>query len=316
MKLIISLFAIFIFLGACSEMNDHKEYKLKESQSMISDSLNQDEYFTNILKDSAAILDCKKFIGKINKLSPCKRIDLLSKLNNRELFCLGDIILKFESETNIASQAKTNSILGLYYDNLRLYKQDLKKWKTFYKCQEISNNTDMLSRCDLINHSAIWHVDIGKKNMKEYLVKGDSIDFIKNDYKKLVVEINNENKVKIKLVKVKDSTVYVKITNSTYFTQRLGDTGADWYIASVLYTLTESGENKYVNFDFVEGDSGGLPGKRKREDITGKQISEYQMNNASSHMEINDDRLNNGVYFYQIRVNDRLVQADKLIIIR
>lgn len=51
-------------------------------------------------------------------------------------------------------------------------------------------------------------------------------------------------------------------------------------------------------------------------DITGKQISNFELNVASNQTEISDDRLNNGIYFYQIRVNDRVVQADKIIIIK
>ena len=51
-------------------------------------------------------------------------------------------------------------------------------------------------------------------------------------------------------------------------------------------------------------------------DITGKLTSSYQLDNATTEMQIHDDLLNNGIYFYQIRVNDRVVQADKIIIIK
>lgn len=75
--------------------------------------------------------------------------------------------------------------------------------------------------------------------------------------KKLLDIINNycgQNKIILDLVKVSNDTIYVTIINSTYLTQSIGTTGADDYISTTVYTLTELKSIKYVNFDFEEGD--------------------------------------------------------------
>ena len=51
-------------------------------------------------------------------------------------------------------------------------------------------------------------------------------------------------------------------------------------------------------------------------DVAGKLISKYELNSSSTQINIHDDLLNSSIYFYQIKVNDRVVQSDKLIIIR
>ena len=51
-------------------------------------------------------------------------------------------------------------------------------------------------------------------------------------------------------------------------------------------------------------------------DVSGKLIRSYSLNPASNQLILNEDKLNNGAYFYQLRVNNQLVQSDKLIIIK
>lgn len=51
-------------------------------------------------------------------------------------------------------------------------------------------------------------------------------------------------------------------------------------------------------------------------DVTGKLISNYILNSSLTQIQIHPDLFNNGIYFYQIMVNDRAVQADKLVIIK
>ena len=51
-------------------------------------------------------------------------------------------------------------------------------------------------------------------------------------------------------------------------------------------------------------------------DVTGKLVSNYILNSSFTQIQINNDLFSNGIYFYQIMVNDQVVQADKLVIIK
>lgn len=51
-------------------------------------------------------------------------------------------------------------------------------------------------------------------------------------------------------------------------------------------------------------------------DITGKLISTHKLDSSSAQLTINDVQLSDGVYFYRIKVNDKIVRSDKLIIIK
>jgi hypothetical protein len=74
---------------------------------------------------------------------------------------------------------------------------------------------------------------------------------------KLIDIINTyhgQEKVKLDLVLVSNDTIFVEIKNSTYLTQQMGTTGADAYISTTVYTLTELKGVQYVHIKFVEGD--------------------------------------------------------------
>lgn len=139
-----------------------------------------------------------------------------------------------------------------------------------------SNNSDTLGgsialdtlkktkiNCELTNKSAVYIVDINKEG-KEFLVKGDSLDLIKHNISSIISSLNSKFQVKIQKVKTASDTLFVRIINSTVFTQQIGDTGADWYLASMVYSLTEGGEIKFVNVLFDEGDHGGVSGLKSR----------------------------------------------------
>jgi hypothetical protein len=72
--------------------------------------------------------------------------------------------------------------------------------------------------------------------------------------------------LKVKLLNVKDHTASVEIINAEYVTQRMGSSGAQAYLASITFTLTENPQIKKVNFIFEEGDH-AMPGTYSREDF-------------------------------------------------
>jgi hypothetical protein len=83
-----------------------------------------------------------------------------------------------------------------------------------------------------------------------------------------LVQLINKNypDIHLDLLKVSHDTMYVKIPESKKLTQEMGSTGAQNYMASATYTLTEFKNVKYVNFDMKEGDHAG-PGVFSREDF-------------------------------------------------
>lgn len=120
-----------------------------------------------------------------------------------------------------------------------------------------------------INDSYLWKAFVGKSG-KEFLVKGDSLDRIKNNTKMIVQFFNKEYRIQIKLLRIKTRVAYLKIINSEYFTQQIGDAAANWYMAELVYSLTEGSLITKVFINFEEGDHGGTPGYKTR-----KSFKEY-----------------------------------------
>ncbi len=114
------------------------------------------------------------------------------------------------------------------------------------------------------NRSMSWTVNVDDKG-KEYLIRGDSLKINTYSIERLFAAMNGNFDVHIKLIKIKDSTVYIKILNTTYFTQQMGTAGSSWYLASIIFTLTENPECKKIYLDFIEGDHAGPPGYFTRE---------------------------------------------------
>lgn len=84
---------------------------------------------------------------------------------------------------------------------------------------------------------------------------------------KLIKEVNAAwEGIRLEFRKISHDTIYVAIPESTVLTQQMGSSGADSYISSTTFTLTELKNIKYVNYDFVEGDH-LQPGTMKRSDF-------------------------------------------------
>ncbi len=84
---------------------------------------------------------------------------------------------------------------------------------------------------------------------------------------KLIREINASwNGIKMELKKISHDTVFVAIPKSEVLTQQMGSSGAESYIFSSTFILTELPRMKFVNYDFKEGDH-LAPGTYKRTDF-------------------------------------------------
>lgn len=51
-------------------------------------------------------------------------------------------------------------------------------------------------------------------------------------------------------------------------------------------------------------------------DVTGKLVNTYNLQNTTGTIEINEDQLHNGIYFYCILVNGIKVNTNKIVIIK
>ena len=51
-------------------------------------------------------------------------------------------------------------------------------------------------------------------------------------------------------------------------------------------------------------------------DITGKVISTYKLSDTKGMLQMNEQSLNNGIYFYSILVGEKTIKTDKIVIIK
>jgi hypothetical protein len=61
-------------------------------------------------------------------------------------------------------------------------------------------------------------------------------------------------KIPVQFVRTVNDTLYVRILNSTYLTQKIGSSGAQAYLAELTYNLTEVPGINYVDVRFKAGD--------------------------------------------------------------
>ena len=102
------------------------------------------------------------------------------------------------------------------------------------------------------NKSLLWNIDedSGYKLQKP---KVSGIDTMTVQH---IISLlnNNYDSIYLDYIKTSHDTVYVHIPNSEMLTERIGSTGAQMYMASTTYSLTELKGIKYVNYYFNEGD--------------------------------------------------------------
>jgi len=109
---------------------------------------------------------------------------------------------------------------------------------------------------------SIWIYDyLTDMPLKNREVKADTLTV-----RKLILFINTHKggeKIHLDYLKSSNDTIFVTIKESTYLTQQMGTTGADDYMSTTTFTLTELRGIKYVNFAFEEGDH-AVPGTYSR----------------------------------------------------
>ncbi len=130
----------------------------------------------------------------------------------------------------------------------------------------VSSDNSVDSMRTIINRSMIWTVE-RQGSEKEKLKAPDSTQAATYSSGQLIDLLNqNYPDVQLDFVKVSHDTIYVKIPNSQKLTNQLGDTGAEEYLASATYTLTETNNIHFVNIDMKAGDH-AEPGVYSRDDF-------------------------------------------------
>jgi hypothetical protein len=117
----------------------------------------------------------------------------------------------------------------------------------------------------IVTSPMIWTIDDNDPENEKLKKPEAKLDTVSSTN---LVQLLNKSypDVQMDLLKISHDTMYVKIPDSKKLTQQMGSTGAQNYLASATYTLTEHKNVKYVNFNMKEGDHAG-PGVFSREDF-------------------------------------------------
>jgi hypothetical protein len=136
---------------------------------------------------------------------------------------------------------------------------------------EVSDVTDASSTDNAI---PIWTHDYDK-SLPQKNRRVDSDTLTAEGVVALINTTKGSNTVRLELKKISKDTAYLKILNSHILTQQMGSTGADDYLSTATFTITELNSVTYVHYDFEPGDH-ALPGTYSR----GYYIKRYESNQA------------------------------------
>ena len=137
-----------------------------------------------------------------------------------------------------------------------------KKWKID---QPLFPDNWMEDKSDNKEVKKNWSVEFDTVSSNFFMKEANSLK--PQTVKQIIKRLNEENpKIQIKLNRVSNDTAFVQINDSEFLTQQCGTAGADSYLASVIYNLTEFENIEYVTFDFELGDH-ATPGTYSRTDF-------------------------------------------------
>jgi hypothetical protein len=108
-----------------------------------------------------------------------------------------------------------------------------------------------------------WVVDVENKTIQ----LNPDFDSSVADPARMIAAINEEYpQIKLAAYKLKQDTLFTRITDAIYLTEQMGSTGAADYLADVIINLTSITGVRYVLISFREG-SHASPGIWSREDF-------------------------------------------------
>jgi len=144
-------------------------------------------------------------------------------------------------------------------------KEEIKKPPEKEVIDTVSNNNSFDSARIIVNRSMIWTVQQESAEKNKLKAPDSTLSALSSSQ---LVDLLNRNYPDIHLdfVKTSHDTIYVKIPESTKLTNEMGDTGAENYLASATFTLTELKNVKFVNINMKAGDH-AEPGVYSRGDF-------------------------------------------------
>lgn len=111
---------------------------------------------------------------------------------------------------------------------------------------------------------AIWRYDYNQQTEEFEVTQLRSVDKDTLTGKTLEKIINKSwPRVQIKFIRTSNDTAFISIPDSEVLTQQMGTAGAESFMISTTFSLTELKGINYVSFDFEEGDH-GIPGVYNR----------------------------------------------------
>lgn len=127
----------------------------------------------------------------------------------------------------------------------------------------LNDSEELLSNFDIEtkNKHSIWDYDCMKDTVMQ--IRNVTSDTLTHEILMNFINTDYQDKIYLEYVKTKHDTLFVIINDSHYLTQQMGTAGADDYMISATFTLTELQEVGFVNFDFEEGDH-AIPGTYSR----------------------------------------------------
>ena len=192
---------------------------------------------------------CFKFSNWISFL---KRIICRSKIMKPALLVFSVIVITSIFSCNSGDKEKNETTEVVTKDTVYDYADSL----------------DSDSLLHVKNETLLWHVD-DAKGLKLHRPAVAGIDTM--SAQNIIQLINNNyDSIHLDYVKISHDTIYVHIPNSEMLTERIGSTGAEMFMASTTYSLTELKGIHFVNYDFVEGEH-AAPGVYDRDNFKNYQ---------------------------------------------
>ncbi len=136
---------------------------------------------------------------------------------------------------------------------------------------ESQNNPGADSAVVIKNAPSIWSADFEEATNTYKIHKPANARMDTLSGGKLVSLINvSWDSIHLNFDKISHDTIYVSIPDSRYLTENIGSTGAENYMATATFSLTEMKGIKFVNYKFKGGDHAS-PGVYSRDDFKALQ---------------------------------------------
>jgi hypothetical protein len=141
------------------------------------------------------------------------------------------------------------------------------------------------SASDGVDRSQVWTVEGTRNDGVDLLVRGARVDSLKGDLEQIIKALNRVTTLThgrkvaedgpgppvLWLREVRNGVALVEVADADYLTQKMGTTGAHYYLTEATYSLTEAPGVRAVNFMFEEGDH-AAPGVYTRESFKDVEI--------------------------------------------